>query len=176
MDHNGFEDDIGLWLGYNFMRTNKENYNRLYPLFRSSFRRFNVSDGLMFATMIDNKEMIDFFISKEPRSQVGALYAVAYVGNKKLVEFFVERARHYAGSAMTHAAMRNNREIIDYLIDNFPDRMDYNCALIEAVHYHHLDLIDFFISKGGNDFKWALKIAKKYHHHDLMEFFEDKIT
>ena len=90
-------------------------------------------DGLYYASLYGNQDMVEFFLKRGERDFNVGLKGASLGGHQDLVNFFIQRG-------------------------NFGVR-DFDDALIMAAKGGHKDLVEFFILKGGRDFNGAMAAA-----------------
>ena len=78
---------------------------------------------------------------------------------------------HYE-EAMYYAAEGGHRDLVDFFISKGAN--NWNMAMYYAAERGHRDLVDFFISKGANSLKLAMDYAEKAGHRDLVDFLISK--
>jgi len=54
------------------------------------------------------------------------------------------------------------------------DTDSWNCGMATSARENHLDLVEFFISKGADDWDWGMAGTARGGHFDLVEFFISK--
>lgn len=145
------------------------------------------NEGLFGAAQGGHRDLVDFFILKGAHHWNAAIEHSARGGHRNLVDFFISKAID-AGIdinwnwAIWGAAQYKDstvcRTLVDSIILKCKDdghAVDMDWGLEGAARGGHRDLIDYFISKGAQDWYWGAEGARIGGHQDLIEFFHAKI-
>ena len=77
-------------------------------------------------------------------------------------------------SGMYCAAFEGHKDLVDFFISKGAN--DWDWGMFSAAEGGHKDLVDFFISKGANSWNWAMHSAALGGHKDLVDFFKQKLN
>lgn len=107
------------------------------------------------------------------------LVTAAEDGRRGLADFFVSKGAFSWNWALSRAATCGHLDFVDYLISKYTIvHWDWDWALHGAAKCKDSNLsrhlVDFFISKGANNWDWGFDGAKKGGHQDLIDFFISK--
>ena len=77
-------------------------------------------------------------------------------------------------TAMRNAARGGHQELVDFFISKGAN--DWNYGMYGAAQGGHKDLVIFFISKGAYNWHSGMRKAAKGGHQDLVDFFQQKLN
>jgi len=85
---------------------------------------------------------------------------------------YLDLAKGDYDTAMKLAAQGGHRNLVDFFISKGAD--NWNSGMFGAAQGSHHDLVDFFISKGSKNWNRGMEGAAKGGHKDLVDFFISK--
>ena len=91
--------------------------------------------------------------------------------NRSLIELLLHYNDNY-NKLMTYASKYNHKDLVDFFISKGAN--DWNWSVIYAAENNHKDLVDFFISKGADNWEWIINYAAFNNHRDLVDLFISK--
>lgn len=165
----------------------ENNHNELVkyflPIFLKNNKRIFWNNNLYDLARKNNKELIDFYISnyKLHLNFSKGVYGATKGGNLDLMKFFISKSKKYEHKidyniAVSTAAKIGRKDLIFFLIENAENSpFSWSYGAEGATRGRHRDLIDFFLSKGG-EFNWCqlVSIASRIGDIDLVKYFLKK--
>ena len=135
----------------------------------------NYNSQLYQASRIGDMKLIEHFLNKGADADLG-LTGAAEAGNKDLINYFIDLdAKLDAG--IRGAVIAKNKELIDYFISIGATIDDLNRAFIATTLrttselHEMIDMINYLVSKGANDFNAGLMFSAKRQNIDLARYF-----
>jgi hypothetical protein len=80
--------------------------------------------------------------------------------------------KYTPNKAMEKVAEKGRIDLVDFFIEKGAD--DWNWGMRGAARGGHKELVDFFIEKGANDWDWGMYGAAEGGHKELVDFFIEK--
>jgi hypothetical protein len=140
---------------------------------------------------IKNKDLVNYFRHKvvshptmdeflrrvrEKRSLMDAIRgSLKAEDDNRLMEYLVSIGRvqkiNEWNDIIFAVAEMGNLQLVKYFVSLSPLSVQDNGAFVYAVKGGHKDVVEYFISKGVNDYKEGLRVARKYGRKNLVDFF-----
>ena len=133
----------------------------------------NIEGGLEESAFKGQKDLVDFFIAKGAKNFENGVEAAIRGKNKDIVYYLISKGVNRGWNGfLDRAAETGDRELVDFFISKGAN--DWDDALVMASEGGHKELVDFFISKGAKKWNAALSAAAEGGHKELVDFFISK--
>jgi ankyrin repeat protein len=156
--------------------------------------------ALYWASRGGHMESIRYILLKGARNLNGGLLGACHNGHIDIADYFIKKGASNLDEAFEEACQNNNTDILDYLIEkganNFENgfviaseygKMDLvkyfidkrligniseiiNSALCGACLNGHIDMVNYLVENGANDFEGAFEDACYGGHLDMVEY------
>ena len=73
--------------------------------------------------------------------------------------------------AMVCAAQSGHKEMVEYFVSRGAN--DFNWAMRYAAQNGHKEMVEYLISRGANAFNWAMSRAAKNGHKEIVEYLKN---
>lgn len=116
--------------------------------------------GLINAILAKRKDLIHYMLEKGANNFENAIINASIIGDFQTLLFFFGKEtvkKETIEKALGIAAAQGNMEIINYLISKGGE--DFKNALEWAARNNHLEIVEFFQNKGVTDFERAKELA-----------------
>ena len=91
----------------------------------------------------------------------------------KVVEPWKERIQNVSlYHCLGDAAREGHVDLVEYLVSKGAN--DWDSGMESASRGGHLELVKYFVSKGANDWVWGMTSASTGGHLELVKYFESK--
>jgi len=114
-------------------------------------------------------DLVEYFINNhlvdEYEDWIYILQFGAQNKNKKLIEIAISKGANNFDDGLRFAALNQDEELIRYFMDKGADP---NLGLFGAAEAGNVNLINYFLSKGGNDWNKVMLGAAKGGHYNLV--------
>ena len=155
------------------------NYYLSIVMYLNKF--YNLDTAMFEATQTNQEDLVYFLVSQGASNFIHAMRIAASIGNQNLVMFFISKAeeagekwsKHIWNQGLIRATNGGYEDLVNFFISKGADQ--FNTALVDAAYIGNNKLIDLFISKGANDWENSLLQAKVKRNEELIQFFKHKI-
>ncbi len=151
---------------YNFFKNNKEFINNPNKMAEIIGKEGNI-------------DLFKYFLSKnrdKPRMHGIIIEYAAETGNENIVKYLLKDPSLLKYS-LKGTSRGNQLKLLEYLISLDPNNLNietWEYGLLGAAQGNHKDLVDFFISKGANNWDKSLVESVKHNQKDMIDFFISK--
>ena len=143
---------------------------------------------LMILDNLDDKSLLSFCLTNQDANRLCSIDSfwrnrlIRKYGNiqiktgKTWKQFYLSILKYWdddMNEAMINAALGGHQDLVNFFISKGAN--NWNRGMYGAAQGGHKDLVDFFISKGANSWNWGKNNALSGGHKDLVKFFKQKM-
>ena len=133
----------------------------------------NLDDCLFQASKSGKIEMVELLINSGANSFNSILCGACKIANKEMIEYAISKGAHDFRSAMRYCLESRDFEVIGMIEKNFLP--NWNFLIVNSVYLGNIDVVEYIISKGVNQFDEALKASLYCGNLDIFELLFPKV-